>query len=100
MTPVVLKFQDHHTRLGNITWLARFLDGAIGRTAKILPTEPGFLKAQEEMVTALHSIAESVSPRPQFDDEEIKNCLTEWSTPTEGSRSLVYSLCLVMLVTQ
>jgi hypothetical protein len=75
-------------------------DGAIGRTAKSLPTEPGFLDAQEELVAALRLIGESVSPPTQFDAEEIKNCLAKWSTPTEDSRSLVYSLCLVMLVTQ
>ena len=100
MTPVVLKFENHHNRLGNIAWLARFLDGAIGRAAKSLPTEPGFLKAQEELLTGLRSIFESVSPTPQFDAEEIKNCLAKWATPTEDSRSLVYSLCLVMMVTQ
>jgi hypothetical protein len=100
MTPVVLKFENHHNRLGNIAWLARFLDGAIGRAAKSLPTEPGFLKAQEELLAGMRSIFESVSPPPQFDAEEIKTCLAKWVTPTEDSRSLVYSLCLVMLVTQ
>ena len=100
MTPVVLRFENHHNRLGNIAWLVRFLDGAIGRAAKSLPTEPGFLKAQEELLAGLRSIFESVSPPPQFDAEEIKNCLAKWVTPTEDSRSLVYSLCLVMLVTQ
>jgi hypothetical protein len=100
MTLVVLKFENHHDRLGNIAWLARFLDGAIGRAAKSLPTEPEFLKAQTELLAGLRSSFESVSPSPQFDEEEIKNCLAKWATPTEGSRSLVYSLCLVMLVTQ
>src|SRR5271157_3157795 len=100
MTPIVLKFDEHHNRLGNIAWLARFLDGAIGRTAKTLPTESGFLKAQEELVAGIRMIFESVSPPPQFDADEIKSSLTKWVTPTEDSRFLVYSLCLVMLVTQ
>jgi hypothetical protein len=100
MSPTILKFDEHHNRLGNIAWLARFLYGAIGRTSKTLPTEPGFLKAQEEMVAGMRMLFESVSPPPQFDADEIKRCLAKWVTPTEDSRSLVYSLCLVMLVTQ
>jgi len=100
MSPIVLKFDEHHNRLGNIAWLARFLHGAIGRTTKALPTEPGFLKAQEEMVASMRMFFESMSPPPQFDADEIKNCLAKWVTPTEDSRSLVYSLCLVILVTQ
>jgi hypothetical protein len=100
MLPIVLKFDEHHNRLGNVAWLLRFLDGAIGRTAKTLPNEPTFLRAQEEMLAGLRMIFESVSPPPQFDAEEIKNCLAQWVTPTEDSRSLVYSLCLVMLITQ
>jgi hypothetical protein len=100
MTPIVLKFKDHHDRLGNIAWLARFLDGAIARAGKSLPTEPGFLKAQEEMLAGMRSLFESVSPPPQFDAEQIKDCLAKWAAPTDDSRYLVYSLCLVMLVTQ
>src|ERR1700730_6234227 len=100
MTPVVLKFQDHHNRLGNIAWLARFLDGAIWRTAKTLPTEAGMPEAQEKIIAGLRLLGESLSPVHRFDAEDIKSCLTKWITPTEDSRSLVYSLCLVMLVTQ
>lgn len=100
MTPIVLKFEEHHNRIGNIAWLARFLHGAISRTAKSLPTEPAFLQAQEELVAALRLLGESMSPPPRFDAEEIKDCLTKWATPTEDSRSLLYSLCFVMLVTQ
>ena len=84
-----LKFAAHHDRLGNIAWLARFFDIAIGRTAKILPTEPDFLKAQDKMVASY-----------RFDAEEIKRGLEKWIKPTEDSRTLVYSLCVVMLVTQ
>lgn len=100
MSPIVLKFDEHHNRLGNIAWLARFLDGAIGRTAKTLPNEPTFLKAQEELLAGLRTIFESVSPSPRFDADEIKSSLAKWATPTEDSRFLVYSLSLVMLVTQ
>lgn len=100
MTPIVLKFKDHHDRIGNIAWLARFLDGAIGRTARTLPNEPAFLKAQEGLLAGLRKVFESVSPPPRFDAEEIKECLARWVTPTDDSRCLVFSLCLVMLVTQ
>jgi hypothetical protein len=100
MTPVVLKFEDHHNRLGNIALLARFLDGAIGRTAKTLPTEAGMVEAQEGIIAGLRLLGESFSPVHHFDAEDIKSCFTKWITPTEDSRSLVYSLCLVMLVTQ
>jgi hypothetical protein len=92
MSPIVLKFDEHHNRLGNIARLARFLDGAIGPTTKTLPTEPGFLKAQEGMVAGMRMLFESVSPPPQFDGEEIKECLAKWGTPTDDSRYLVYSL--------
>jgi hypothetical protein len=100
MSPIVLKFDEHYNRLGNIAWLARFLDGAIGRTAKILPNEPAFLKTREELLAGLLMLFESVSPPPQFDADEIRDRLMRWVTPIGDSRSLVYSLCLVMLVTQ
>jgi hypothetical protein len=99
-SPVVLKFEDHHSRLGNIAWLVHFLDGAAQRLGNSLPNEPNFLKAREEIVTALNMLGESVEPPHQFDFEEIRSCLAKQATPTESSRSLVYSLCLVMLVTQ
>jgi hypothetical protein len=99
-SPIVLKFDAHHGRLGNIAWLARFLDGAIERTVSSLPNEVGFIKAQEEIIAAFRMLGESVEPPHQFDPEEIKSCLRTWATPSEGSRGLLYSLCLVMLVTQ
>ena len=100
MTAATLKFKEHHERLGNIAWLVRLLDGAVASTAKTLPVEPRFLRAQEDMVKGFHLLGESLSPPHQFDAEEIKACLTKWFTPTEDSRSLVYSMGLVMLVTQ
>lgn len=100
MASIVLQFKSHHNRLGNIAWLARFLDGAIGRTAKSLPTDPRFLEAQEGIVSGLRRIFDSLSPSPEFDSEKIKNYLAEWVLPTQDARSLVYTLCLVMLVTQ
>jgi hypothetical protein len=80
--------------------LARFLDGAIERTVNSLPNEVGFIRAQEEMIEGFRMLGESVAPPHQFDPEEIKSCLRTWATPSEGSRALVFSLCLVMLVTQ
>jgi hypothetical protein len=65
-----------------------------------LPTEPGFLKAQEKIMASLREIIDSVHTPPQLSFEEIQKCVVQWATPTEDSRSLVYSLCLVMLVTQ
>lgn len=100
MASIVLKFDEHHNRLGYIAWLARFLDGVIGRGAKTLSTEPGMLKSEEELIAALRTIFESASPPLQFDVEEVKSRLAKWRTPLEDSRFLVYSLCLVMLVTQ
>lgn len=98
--PIILKFEDHHNRLGNIAWLVRFLDGAIGRAANILPNDPAFLKAQEELVAGVHKLGESVEPPFSFDPEEIRRRIAKWAIPSEGSRSLVHSTCLVMLVTQ
>src|SRR5580704_12633857 len=97
---IVLKFQAHHHRLGNISRLAHFLGGAIERTANSLPNEVEFIRAQEEIVASLQMFGECVEPRRQFDPEEIRTCLRTWATPSEGSRGLLYSLCLVMLVTQ
>jgi hypothetical protein len=98
--PIILKFEDHHSRLGNIASFVRFLSGAIGRTAVLLPNESGFLKAQEALVVAVHGLSKSVEPPLPFEPEEIKRVLANWAIPSEGSRSLVYSTCLVMLVTQ
>jgi hypothetical protein len=97
---IVLKFDAHHSRLGNIAWLARFLDGAIERAANALPNEVEFINAQEKMVASFQMFGECVEPPHQFDPEEIKSCLLTLATPSESSRALMYSLCLVMLVTQ
>jgi hypothetical protein len=97
---IVLQFEAHHDRLGNIAWLARFLDGAIERTANSLPNEAEFIRAQDGMIAGFDKLGECFEPPHQFDPQEIKACLRTWATPSEGSRALVYSLCLVMLVTQ
>jgi len=72
---IVLKFDPHHRRLGNIAWLARFLDGAIERMANALPNKVEFIDAQDKMVASFQMFGECVEPPHQFDPEEIKSCL-------------------------
>lgn len=100
MSSIVLKFEEHQNRLGHIAKLAHFLHGAVSRTAKTLTAEKGFLSAQDQLVAGIKLLSESFSPPLQLDSEKIRACLTRWAVPTDASRSLVYSLCLVMLITQ
>ena len=99
-TQLVLRFEHHHNRLGEIAWLARFLDGAIDRMATSLPNEDNYVQAQEQIISSLNMLGESLDPPQQVDSEQIRMCLKAWATPSAGSRFLIYSLCLVMLVTE
>lgn len=100
MTPVNFDLEEHLTRLGRISLLSRFLDGAILRTGQSLPTEPRILENQQKMIESMRSLMAEISAPPRFTLEELRTAVVKWITPTDDSRSLVYSLCFVMLVTQ
>lgn len=96
---VVLKFDDHHKRLGNIISLVRFLDRII-KSSPSLPQNPSFDEAQQRLINSFVVLGKAVSPPHAFDPEELRASIQKWVSPTEESHSLVYSLSLVMLVTQ
>src|SRR5882762_3247202 len=93
-TQVALKFDEHHKRLGNIVWLAYFLDNAVAH-APLLAEKPPRQQALQQVVDGFVAIGRAVSPSHKFDPEELKANVHAWATPTEECRTLIYTLSLV-----